>query len=126
MYVDVEANPNCAQSVFARFRELGPARPVSQVRVSDRAPVGEWCVVTGWQNDPSEPLCPAMAQPVEDSGSGVVFVVFGGNGGIRLKPLDVSEDWTLDSPGQWGEVYLLLADRRDIRFADCEDAGAPV
>lgn len=129
MYVDVEANPNCAQSVFARFRELGPARPVSQVRVADRVPTGEWCRVIGRQEDPSVVWRPAMAQPVEDSGAGRVYLVFGGNGGIRLKPLDVIEDWTLDSPGQWGEAYLLLADRRDIRFldeADCEGAGAPV
>jgi hypothetical protein len=118
MYVEVEPNPNCEHSVFVRFRELGPTRPVSQVRVYDRVSTGEWCRVTGWQEDRAEPLCAAMAQPVEDSGAGAVYLVSGGNWGIRLKPLEVDEDWSLDSPRQWGEAYLLLADRRDVRFAD--------
>jgi len=118
MYVEVEPNPNCEKSVFVRFRELGPTRPVSQVRVYDRVSTGEWCRVTGWQEDRAAPLCAATAQPVEDSGAGAVYLVSGGNWGIRLKPLEVDEDWSLDSPRQWGEAYLLLADRRDIKFDD--------
>jgi hypothetical protein len=118
MYVEVEANPNCENSVFIRFRELGPARPVSQVRVCDRVSTGEWCRVTGWQEDPSTPLCPAVAQPVEDSGAGVAYLVSGGNWGVRLKPRDLDEDWSLGSPRQWGEAYLLMMDHRDIQFED--------
>lgn len=118
MYVEVDANPNCEHSVFIRFRELGPGRPVSQVRVYDRASTGEWCRVTGWRDDPSAPVCPAMAQPVEDSGVGTVYLVSGGNGGIRLQPLETDEEWSLDSARQWGEAYLLLTDQRDVRFAD--------
>jgi len=118
MYVEVEANHNYDNSVFLRFRELGPARPVGQVRVYDRVSTGEWCWVTGWQDDVSAPRCPAVAQPVEDSGAGVVYLVSGGNWGIRLKPFEPNEAWSLENPRQWGEAYLLLADRRDVRFAD--------
>ena len=118
MYVEVDPNPNCENSVFVRFRELGPARPVSQVRVYDRVSSGEWCRVTGWRGDPAVPVCQAMAQPVEDSGAGVVYLVSGGNWGLRLKPLEVDEEWSLASARQWGEAYLLLADQRDVRFAD--------
>jgi len=121
MYVEVESNPNYGNSVFLRFRELGPARPVGRVRVYDRVSTGEWCWVTGWQSDASAPLCQAVAQPVEDSGAGVVYLVSGGNGGIRLKPLEPDEDWNLENTRQWGEAYLLLADRRDVRFADEPD-----
>jgi hypothetical protein len=123
MYVEVDANPNCENSVFARFRELGPGRPVSQVRVYDRVSTGEWCAVTGWREDPLAPVCPAMAQPVEDSGAGIVFLVSGGNWGIRLKPLEAAEDWSLESARQWGEAYLLLADQRDVRFVDDVERG---
>ena len=49
MYVEVDANPNCENSVFIRFRELGSSRPVSQVRVYDRISTGEWCLVIGWR-----------------------------------------------------------------------------
>jgi len=118
MYVEVDPNPNCENSVFVRFRELGPARPVSQVRVYDRVSSGEWCRVTGWREDPAVPVCQAMAQPVEDSGAGVVYLVSGGNWGLRLKPLEADEEWSLASARQWGEAYLLLADQRDVRFAD--------
>ena len=118
MYIEVESNPNCGTAVFLRFHELGPARPVAQVRVYDRVSTGEWYLVTGWQDDASAPLCQAMAQPVEDSGAGVVYLVSGGNGGIRLKPLEPDEAWSLENQRQWGEAYLLLADRRDVRFAD--------
>jgi len=118
MYVEVESNSNCGNSVFLRFRELDLARPVGQVRVYDRVSTGEWCWVTGWQDDVSAPRCPAVAQPVEDSGAGVVYLVSGGNWGIRLKPLEPNEVWSLENPRQWGEAYLLLADRRDVRFAD--------
>ncbi len=123
MYVEVDANPNCGNSVFVRFRELGPGRPVSQVRVYDRVSAGEWCRVTGWREDPSASVCPAMAQPVEDSGAGIVYLVSGGNWGIRLKPLGIEEDWSLESARQWGEAYLLLADRRDVRFVDDAECG---
>ncbi|HEV8243298.1 MAG TPA: hypothetical protein VGQ07_04850 [Nitrospirales bacterium] len=118
MYVEVDSNPNCEHSIFIRFRELGQARPVVQVRVSDRVSMGEWCQVTGWQEDPSAPRCLALARPVEDSGAGVAYLVTGGNWGLRLKPLDLDEGWSLESSRQWGEAYLLLADQRDVRFAD--------
>ena len=118
MYVEVESNPNCSNSVFLRFRELSPARPVAQVRVYDRVSTGEWCWVTGWQDDAATPLCQATAQPIEDSGAGLVYLVSGGNWGIRLKPLEPQEAWSLENQRQWGEAYLLLADRRDVRFAD--------
>jgi hypothetical protein len=118
MYVEVEANPNCAESVFIRFREQGPPRPVIQVRLYDRVSTGEWYWVTGWQSDPAQPHCVATGQPVEDSGSGVVYLVSGGSWGLRLKPVLVNEDWALESAAQWGEAYLLLTERRDIRFAE--------
>ena len=38
MIVEVESNENCEASVFARFKEIGPARLVLQVRLYDRNP----------------------------------------------------------------------------------------
>jgi len=122
MYVEVDANPNCDRSVFIRFRELGQPRTVLQVKVYDRISTGEWCHVTGWQDDPVKPACPVVARPVEDSGAGVAYLVSGGNWGIRLKPIQADEEWRLDSRQQWGEAYLLLTDQRDVRFADNGEA----
>ena len=118
MIVEVESNENCEASVFARFKEIGPARPVLQVKLYDRNPAGEWYRVTGWSDNPQLPTCPAYAQLVEDSGAGETCLVFGGIYGIRFKPIDSEEDWNLESPHQWGESYLSLAGDRDLRYAN--------
>jgi hypothetical protein len=117
MFVEVEANPNCETSCFARFKEIGPPRRVAQVRTYERRAQGEWCWVTGW-TDESPQTCPAYARPVEDSGAGVAHLIYGGVWGVRLKPVTLSEDWNLESAHQWGEPYLSLADEKDIRYAE--------
>jgi hypothetical protein len=118
MYLEVESNPNCEAGVFARFKEIESARRVIQVRSFDRSAVGEWCWITGWTDDPSKPCCPAFTQRVEDSGAGLAYLVYGGRWGVRLKPIALQEEWNIDSPDQWGEAYLLLADAKDLRYAD--------
>lgn len=116
MIVEVESNDNCESSVFARFKEAGPPRPVVQVRLYDRNPAGEWYWVTGWSDAPEIPACPAYGQIVEDSGAGTAYLVYGGIYGLRFKPIDVDEAWNLQSPHQWGEAYLSLSSERDLRY----------
>jgi hypothetical protein len=118
MLVEVEGNPNCETSLFARFKEIGRPRPVLQVRTFDRKSEGEWCWITGWQDSEDNPRCPAQVVPVEDSGAGIAQLVYGGLWGLRLKPVELQEEWDLDSPAQWGEPYLLLADATDVRYGD--------
>ena len=118
MIVEVESNENCEASVFARFKETAAPRPVVQVRLYDRNPAGEWFWVTGWSDDQVTPVCPAYAQPVEDSGAGLAHLVYGGIYGLRFKPISIDEPWSLDSPHQFGETYLSLASDRDLRYAD--------
>ena len=118
MIVEVEPNENCDSSCFARFKEAGPARRVVQVRLSDRNPAGEWCWVTGWSDNEQTPVCQAYAQLIEDSGAGLAYVVFGGLYGLRFRPIVPDEPWDLQSSHQWGEAYLVLADGRDLRYAD--------
>jgi hypothetical protein len=116
--VEVESNENCEASVFARFKEIGPARPINQVKLYDRDPAGAWYWVTGWSADERTPVCPAYAQLVEDSGAGLTRLVYGGLYGLRFKPITIEEAWKLESPLQWGEAYLSLASDRDLRYAD--------
>ena len=93
MIVEVEPNENCDSSFFARFKEAGPARRAVQVRLSDRIPAGEWCWVTGWSDNQQTPVCQAYAQLIEDSGSGLAYVVFGGLFGLRFRPIVLDEPW---------------------------------
>ncbi len=117
MFVEVEDNENCETSIFLRFKELGTSRKVSHVKVYDRVSQGEWCVITGWSDNPGGASCDAWAQQVEDSGAGLAVLVFGGNYGVRLKPESNSDPWDVENNNQWGEAYLLLSAERDIRYA---------
>jgi len=118
MYFEVEENPNYNGSVSMRFKTLGPERKIHQVRISDRDANGQLCSITGWCDDPDHPGCPAYAQPVEESGQGIAYLIYGGNWGIRLKPVSLNEEWDLSSPNQWGEAFLLIGDPRAIVFTD--------
>jgi len=118
MIVEVESNENCESSIFARFKEAGPARPVLQVKLYDRNPDGEWYWVTGWSENETAPACSAYAQLVEDSGAGLTHLVYGGLYGLRFKPIQPDEPWSLANPNQWGEAYLSLASDRDLRYTD--------
>jgi hypothetical protein len=117
MIVEVESNENCEASFFARFKEAGPARTVTHVRLYDRNPAGEWYAVTGWSDNPQTPVCAAYAQRIEDSGSGLAHLVYGGIYGLRFKPADADEPWSLQSASQFGETHLSLSSDRDLRFA---------
>lgn len=116
MFLEVENNPNFEGSYFLRFKEIGPARVVTHVKSYDRQSQGEWCEVTGWCDDPESPQVPAYAQPVEDSGAGASFLIFGGSWGMRLKPEKNTNQWDLYDSQQWGEGYLLIGDVRDLRY----------
>jgi hypothetical protein len=118
MYIEVEANPNCAGREGMRYRELGPPSPVVRVRIFDRRDEGEWCLVTAVQGEGATPWGPALARRVEDSGVGVAYLVFGGAWGIRLCPVDRARPWSFDNSDQWGEPYLLLTDSHDLVLAE--------
>lgn len=116
MFVEVENNPNFEGSYFIRFNELGPPRILTHVKSYERLSRGEWCEVTGWSDNSEDPLCPAYAQKVEDSGAGSTYVIFGGNWGIRLRPEGHQREWDLYDEAQWGEGYLSIGEERDLRF----------
>ena len=118
MFLEVESGENFEGSLFLRFKDLGQAKALLQVKIYDWSSQGEWCDVVGWTDNEVEPNCLAFGQLVEDSGSGVAYLIFGGNCGIRMKLAAIEEPWSLESSNQWGESHLLLADLNDLKFAD--------
>lgn len=112
--LEVEDNDNCPGLPMQTFEVLGQRRRISQVLIS--GPVGPERLheVIGWQSDDDGSPCPAYYVPVTDSGSGVAYLVFGGDWGVRFKPLDTTEEWSTESPNQWGEPYLVLSNEADI------------
>lgn len=104
--IDVSESDNCPISLARMFDTMEEVVQVSAVMASDREGADCMCDVTGWSSTTGP--CPAYAVRVEDSGEGVLTLVYGGDEGIRLKRSDCLEPWDLRSPRQWGEACLLL------------------
>ncbi len=104
--VDVEESGNCPLSVTRMFDAMEDPVGVTKVVASDPSGEDRLCHVTGWSG--ASGPCPAYAALVEDSGEGVAILVYGGDQGIRLKPVESPEPWDLNSADQWGEACLLL------------------
>ena len=103
--VEVTAGENNPLDLHRMFDLLEDPRPVSRVMAPN--PFGEdvWCDIIGWDTDGP---CPAMAALSEDSGEGVVLLVYGGNEGVRLRPAGTPGEWDLGDAAQWGEACLML------------------
>ena len=87
------------------FDLISDPRAIVEVFTADSTGNDRWCDVTGWNE--SGP-CQAWAALSEDSGEGMVLLVYGGDQGIRLKSADSDEEWDLASENQWGEPCLML------------------
>jgi hypothetical protein len=103
--VEVTAGNNSPLDLHRMFDLLEDPRPVSRVLAPDPLGNDVWCEVTGW--DSGGP-CQAMAALSEDSGEGVVLLIYGGDEGLRLRPSGACGDWDLAVDGQWGEACLML------------------
>ena len=103
--VDVTGGGNSPMDLNRVFDLISDPSTITQVFTADPMDSDRWCDVTGWSE--SGP-CPALAALSEDSGEGVVLLVYGGDQGIRLKPVDIKEEWDLASHNQWGEPCLML------------------
>ena len=104
--VEVAGGENSPLDLHRMFDLL--TDPIEVVRVYATNPMGEdlWCRVTGWD---SQGPCVAMSAQVEDSGEGVVLLVYGGDEGLRLQPAGSADEWDVADPSQWGEACLMLA-----------------
>ena len=121
MLVLIDANENCAEGGSWRFHPLESGRPVSRVRLYETAPTGEWFDVIGWTGKPADPTCDAMMQKIDDSGSGVAWLITGGDWGVRLKPADDPAEWSLHNRWQRGAPWLIVPSMNDIGLAMTSD-----
>ena len=103
--VDVVAEGNSPLDLNRVFSLLSEPQPITKLITA--SPLGEdiWCDVVGWNEDG-----PGVAYAVEaeDSGEGVILLIYGGPWGIRLRPEGNPEEWDLTSASQWGEPCLML------------------
>ncbi len=114
IYLEVEENENCPYMPMMAYEARRDPVPITRVRLDEmNKPPGIY-EVTGWSSEDGGTPCPAMYTPVSDSGASEVHLIYGGGWGVRLKPVDSDEAWDVNSPGQYGEPYLMLIDEADV------------
>jgi hypothetical protein len=105
VFVEVDCNANTDQSFNMIFRDISSPRELYCIKYlvnGEEQPVQ----VIGWDAD-SNTSCPAYACKVEESGDGVALLIFGGSGGVRMKPLEDETQWSTGSLSQWGDTHLV-------------------
>ena len=112
--LEVEDNDNCAGLPLMTYQVLDQPTKVTQVRIAGPHWPEELHWVTGWQSDDDGSPCPARYVPVSDSGTGRAYLLYGGDWGIRMKPVSQDEGWSTESSTQFGEPWLLLGEESDI------------
>jgi hypothetical protein len=105
LMIEVEESDNCPFDVTRSFQTVEAPRPIA--RVATTGPDGKEAIyqIVGWSaQGPTQ----AYAALVDDSGEGAAMLIYGDAEGVRLKPVDSTEAWSLASPLQWGDIFLLL------------------
>ncbi len=115
VWIDIEENDNCGYFPIQTFEARGEECRASAIALDNVVNVSGRCEVVGW-NDGSK--CEVRVVPIGDSGAGESILVYGGNHGIRLRPLASEASWSLDSDGQTGEPYMLLPTGTRVDFLD--------
>ena len=116
MFLEVEANGNIDETFNMMYRDVSSPREVFCVKYSvngEEIPVQ----VKGWDTEKNAP-CPAFASRVEESGDGTALLIYGGSGGLRMKPLEDETEWDLASDNQWGETHLVYPTDCFIVYTD--------
>ena len=86
----VDDNPAC-EGCALRFKAEDEPRPVRRVRWHGEDGRSLECAVSGWVSGGDGgggAAAEAWGVTVEDSGSGAAVLVYGGDWGVRLAPLD--------------------------------------
>ena len=112
--VEVEDNDNCYGLPMRTYEALGRPVMVSQLRIAGPSGPEQIHWVTGWHSDGDGTPCPAYCVEVSDSGEGAAYLLYGGDWGVRFRPLDSQQEWSVESDDQWGEPYLVLGDLSDV------------
>lgn len=113
-HVEVEPSDNCPMSANLVFKNLTDPVAVVRIRLYDGVVQGAPFALTGWSSAGGGSPCPAYAVAVEDSGSGGAVLIYGGDLGLRLRPLESEAGWSVADPDQWGETHFVIADMADV------------
>ncbi|QPJ64654.1 MAG: hypothetical protein G3M78_04310 [Candidatus Nitrohelix vancouverensis] len=116
MFIEVEPNKNIDACISQMYRDVSSPREAYciQYQVDGK---DETVRLMGYDRDENQ-FCPAYACAIEESGDGLALLIFGGNGGLRMKLLEDESDWSVDAPGQWSETHLIYPSDSFIVYKD--------
>lgn len=110
IWIEIEENENCGYFPMMVFQAAGQERAASSVFIDH----GGEHEVTGWEDGAPTSV---RAVQVGDSGAGTSMLIYGGNNGIRLRPVASQSAWSLDAMDQFGEPCLSLDADTELRFS---------
>jgi hypothetical protein len=116
MFLEVEPCSNCDESVGRMYNVISQSKPIHSIQYEKEGkeiPVS----VTGWDGETETP-CQAYACRIEESGDGVALLIFGGSGGIRMKPIDDDSKWDVNNANQWSESHLVYPRDTVVTYSD--------
>lgn len=109
IWIEIEENDNCGYFPVLVFQAVGQERTAPSVFIDHS---GEHEVV-GWEDG-----APSLVHVVQvgDSGAGRSTLVYGGNNGIRLRPVGSDSHWSLEAEEQFGEPFMSLESDAAVRY----------
>jgi hypothetical protein len=113
-HVEVEANDNTPMMAQQVYKNVGLPFRVLQVRIYEGEPGGMLHDVVGWSSRDGGSATQAYGVQIDDSSEGSAYLVYGGDWGVRLRPADSDEAWSIDATGQFGETHLVMAEDEDL------------
>lgn len=116
MFLEVEPCSNCQESVGRMYNVISESKPICSIQYEKEGieiPVS----ITGWDGEMEAP-CPAYACRIEESGDGVALLIFGGSGGIRMKPINDDSNWDVNNSNQWSESHLVYPRDTVVAYLD--------
>ena len=116
IWIDIEDNDNCGYFPMQTFEMRGVPETGPSVVVDDLPGSEGPQQVVGWCSDGGGMTCEVTVVLVGDSGAGESRFINGGDNGVRIRPVDSSEPWSLDAEHQRGEPYILLVSDAGYRL----------
>ena len=116
MLLEVESCGNFPDSISQMYHVISTPRKIHSIHYEKDGEEINVSII-GWDAETETP-CPVYICQIEESGDGVALLIFGGNGGIRMKSLADDSPWDVNDPNQWSESHLVYPRESKVSYLD--------
>ena len=114
MYLEVKQCLNWKGNISQMYHVISEFKPITFIEC-EKDGKEVLASIIGWDAEKETP-CPAYACRIEESGDGVALLIFGGNGGIRMKAADDTSEWDVNNLEQWSESHLIYPKNSFVKY----------